>query len=210
MRFLRRSGSQDRYWRPALKDAELRKLDKRMPLVDGDHRQGQHPQRPQRRRRSQGDGRQGARRLPRASSPTCLDVEKRGHAMRDFWEPIHASKDGQLILDPDEFYILASRSASTCRRVRRRDGAVRPAGGRVPRPLCRLLRSGLRPRRGGRRRLQGGAGGAQPRGAVRPGARPDHRAAGLRAAGRPARQDSTAGHHLNYQGQGLKLSKHFR
>ncbi len=35
MRFLRRSGRQDRYWRPALKDAELRKLDKESPLVDG-------------------------------------------------------------------------------------------------------------------------------------------------------------------------------
>jgi len=36
MRFLRRAGRQDRYWRPELTDAQLRKLDKRTPLVDGE------------------------------------------------------------------------------------------------------------------------------------------------------------------------------
>ena len=29
--------------------------------------------------------------------------------MADFWEPIYARADGRLILDPDEFYILASK-----------------------------------------------------------------------------------------------------
>lgn len=36
-----------------------------------------------------------------------LDHED-GHDPRDFWEPLHP-KDGQLLLDPGEFYILASK-----------------------------------------------------------------------------------------------------
>ena len=39
-----------------------------------------------------------------------IDVDRPGHyAAQDFWEPIHARLDGQLVLDPEEFYILASR-----------------------------------------------------------------------------------------------------
>jgi dCTP deaminase len=39
-----------------------------------------------------------------------LDVNRVGaYRMSDFWEPIHARPDRRLILDPDEFYILASR-----------------------------------------------------------------------------------------------------
>ncbi|MBX9843202.1 MAG: 2'-deoxycytidine 5'-triphosphate deaminase [Xanthobacteraceae bacterium] len=41
-----------------------------------------------------------------------IDVEKRdGHTIADFWEPIAARADRSLILDPDEFYILASKEA---------------------------------------------------------------------------------------------------
>jgi dCTP deaminase len=41
-----------------------------------------------------------------------IDVEKReGHAVADFWEPIEARRDKSLVLDPDEFYILASKEA---------------------------------------------------------------------------------------------------
>jgi dCTP deaminase len=39
-----------------------------------------------------------------------IDVSRvRGYAMEDFWEPILAREDRRLILDPDQFYILASR-----------------------------------------------------------------------------------------------------
>ena len=39
-----------------------------------------------------------------------IDVDKPGHyPAQEFWEPIHARLDGRLILDPEEFYILASR-----------------------------------------------------------------------------------------------------
>jgi len=39
-----------------------------------------------------------------------IDVEKTAfYRAEDFWEPIHARADRRLILDPDEFYILASK-----------------------------------------------------------------------------------------------------
>jgi dCTP deaminase len=39
-----------------------------------------------------------------------IDVNRlRGYTVEDFWEPIRAREDRRLILDPDQFYILASR-----------------------------------------------------------------------------------------------------
>ena len=41
-----------------------------------------------------------------------VDVDKRAaHDVLDFWEPIHNHGAAELILDPDEFYILVSREA---------------------------------------------------------------------------------------------------
>jgi dCTP deaminase len=41
-----------------------------------------------------------------------IDVDRRAEQDRqDFWEPLHRSGRGELILDPDEFYILVSREA---------------------------------------------------------------------------------------------------
>src|SRR6476661_2393260 len=41
-----------------------------------------------------------------------IDVERRaGYDYAEFWEPMQARRDGTLILDPDEFYILASKEA---------------------------------------------------------------------------------------------------
>jgi dCTP deaminase len=41
-----------------------------------------------------------------------IDVERRaGYAVADFWEPMQARPDRSLILDPNEFYILASKEA---------------------------------------------------------------------------------------------------
>ena len=41
---------------------------------------------------------------------SVIDVDRPGaYAAEDFWEPIRARQDARLILDPDEFYILASR-----------------------------------------------------------------------------------------------------
>lgn len=41
-----------------------------------------------------------------------IDVDRVGaHEVIDFWEPVHAHGSGHLILDPGEFYILASKEA---------------------------------------------------------------------------------------------------
>jgi len=41
-----------------------------------------------------------------------IDVERRsGYSVLDFWEPMSARPDNSLILDPNEFYILASKEA---------------------------------------------------------------------------------------------------
>jgi dCTP deaminase len=41
-----------------------------------------------------------------------IDVERRaGYEIAEFWEPMWARRDKNLILDPDEFYILASKEA---------------------------------------------------------------------------------------------------
>jgi dCTP deaminase len=41
-----------------------------------------------------------------------IDIERRGgYDIDEFWEPIRARSDRTLILDPDEFYILASKEA---------------------------------------------------------------------------------------------------
>jgi dCTP deaminase len=41
-----------------------------------------------------------------------IDVDKRdAYEPLDFWDPIHSRKGESIVLDPDEFYILASREA---------------------------------------------------------------------------------------------------
>jgi dCTP deaminase len=41
-----------------------------------------------------------------------IDVERRaGYDVADFWEPMHSCKERNLILDPGEFYIVASKEA---------------------------------------------------------------------------------------------------
>jgi dCTP deaminase len=60
-----------------------------------------------------GEGRAGGIVGYRAKRHTGLiDVERRaGYTVADFWEPMLARTDRSLILDPDEFYILASKEA---------------------------------------------------------------------------------------------------
>jgi dCTP deaminase len=60
-----------------------------------------------------GEGRGGGVVGYRAKRHTGLiDVERRaGYDVAEFWEPIRARADRSLILDPDEFYILASKEA---------------------------------------------------------------------------------------------------
>jgi dCTP deaminase len=109
MRFLRRAGSQDRYWRPEIGDAELRRLDSLIPLADSTPgkatiRNGLNVGVDLR-----GAGRRAVIGYRALKFADVLDVDARGYNKRDFWEPIPAPRDGRLILHPNEFYILASR-----------------------------------------------------------------------------------------------------
>ncbi|CEG09567.1 2'-deoxycytidine 5'-triphosphate deaminase [Afipia felis] len=142
-----------------------------------------------------------------------VDIDRRGgYAVDDFWEPIRARPDHSLILDPGEFYILASKEAvSGAAELRRRNGAVRPIGRRIPRALCGLLRSGGS--------VMTGAGGQGSRAVLEVRSREvpfilEHG----QIVGRLVYEKMLAppqtlyGTRIasNYQGQGLKLSKHFR
>ncbi|KAA0972431.1 2'-deoxycytidine 5'-triphosphate deaminase [Aureimonas fodinaquatilis] len=41
-----------------------------------------------------------------------IDVDRRAaHQVSEFWEPLYRSKSGELVLDPNEFYILVSEEA---------------------------------------------------------------------------------------------------
>ena len=93
---------------PQFTDTQLRRLHAESPLVTGD---------------ADIDnglaltidlkGKQGERIGWRAKRHTgVIDVDKRAAlAPLDYWDPIEAHPSGNIILDPDEFYILASREA---------------------------------------------------------------------------------------------------
>lgn len=90
-----------------LDDAELKRLHEASPLVDGDAviRQGLHL-------RMNLSGFSGSKLIGyRAQQHTgVVDVDQVGrYPANEFWEPIHARANGRLILDPREFYILASK-----------------------------------------------------------------------------------------------------
>ena len=123
-----------------------------------------------------------------------IDVDRVGaYELEEFWEPLLVTPQKRLILDPDEFYILASKeTVSVPPDLRGGNGAVQRADGRVSRALRRLFRSGLRHGRDRRRGQPRGSGGAQPQGAVHPGGRADHRPADLRAAHRARPPSFTA------------------
>jgi dCTP deaminase len=107
LRFLRRTSSQDRYFRPILEDRELKALHDKHPLVDGKPtiRNGLNVRVDLRGEKL------GSIIGYRALRHTgIIDVErKRAYTISDFWEPIRSNRSGRLILDPGEFYILASK-----------------------------------------------------------------------------------------------------
>jgi dCTP deaminase len=109
MRFLRRAGRQDRYWRPAISDSKLRKLDRKTPLVDGIAKRATIRNGLNVGVDLRGAGRRAVIGYRALKFADVLDVDERGYNKRDFWEPIPAPRDGRLILHPNEFYILASK-----------------------------------------------------------------------------------------------------
>src|SRR3979490_1048402 len=143
-----------------------------------------------------------------------IDVERRaGYDAADFWEPMRARADRTLILDPDEFYILASKEAVQ----------VPPdyAAEMVPfDPLVgefRVHYAGFFDPGFGSRGAGGGGQGSRAVLEVRSREVPFILEHG-QIVGRLvyekmlARPDALYGQRIgsNYQAQGLKLSKHFR
>jgi dCTP deaminase len=140
-----------------------------------------------------------------------IDLDRVNHyAVRDFWEPVEA-EDGRIILDPGAFYILVSREAVTIPP----DFAAEMAPYLAMVGEFRVHYAGFFDPGFG----HAAAGGAGARGVleVRCHEAPfmlEHgqivgRLVYERMAARPERLYG-AGIASHYQGQGLKLSKHFR
>ena len=140
-----------------------------------------------------------------------IDLDRLGHyAPSDFWEPVEA-RDGRIVLDPGAFYILVSREAVTIPP----DHAAEMAPYLAMVGEFRVHYAGFFDPGFGHE----AAGGRGARGVleVRCHEAPfalDHgqmvgRLVYERMAARPAVLYG-AGAGSNYQGQGLKLSKHFR
>ena len=141
-----------------------------------------------------------------------IDVDRVGaYDPADYWEPIHARADGRLILDPGEFYILASHERlSIPADLAAEMVPIDPAMGEFRVHYAGFFDPGF---------------GAGPDG--QPGARAvlevrshevpfileDGQVIGRLVYEKMARAPAVlygAGGVSNYQGQGLKLSKHFR
>ena len=139
-----------------------------------------------------------------------IDVNRlRGYAMEDFWEPIHARDDRRLILDPDQFYILASREKVQIPADLAAEMApIDPAFGEFRVHYAGFFDPGFG---------QGAEGRPSARAVLEvrsrdvpfllEDAQPVGRLVYEKLAGAP---DELYGANSNYQHQGLKLSKHFR
>jgi dCTP deaminase len=141
-----------------------------------------------------------------------IDVNRvRGYAVEDFWEPIRARPDGRLILDPEEFYILASREKVQIPADLAAEMApIDPAIGEFRVHYAGFFDPGFG---------QGGEGRPSARAVLEvrsrdvpfllEDAQPVGRLVYEKLAG-AADELYGAGATSNYQHQGLKLSKHFR
>jgi len=106
VRFRSRNSQQRERHTFSLDDAEIRKRHLASPLVDGslDLREGVVL------RVDLGGLGETVVGYRAIKNSDVIDVSRlRGYRVEDFWEPIHAGEDRRLILDPDQFYILASR-----------------------------------------------------------------------------------------------------
>ncbi len=141
-----------------------------------------------------------------------IDVSRvRGYAVEDFWEPIHAREDRRLILDPDQFYILASREKVQIPADLAAEMApIDPAIGEFRVHYAGFFDPGFG---------QGGDGRPSARAVLEVRSRdvpflledgqPVGRLVFEKLAGAPDELYG-AGRASSYQHQGLKLSKHFR
>jgi dCTP deaminase len=141
-----------------------------------------------------------------------IDVDRPGaYAAEDFWEPLRERSDGRLILDPEEFYILASREKMQIPADLAAEMApIDPAIGEFRVHYAGFFDPGFG---------QGPDGRPNARAVLEVRSRDvpflleDGQPVGrlvYEALRDPADELYGAGATSNYQGQGLKLSKHFR
>ncbi|MGB7976672.1 MAG: 2'-deoxycytidine 5'-triphosphate deaminase [Roseiarcus sp.] len=192
----------------ALDDAEVRKRHLACPLVDGalDLREGVVL------RVDLGGLGESIVGYQAIKNSDVIDVNRlRGYAIEDFWEPIRAREDRRLILDPDQFYILASReSVQIPPDLAAEMAPIDPAIGEFRVHYAGFFDPGFG---------QGGDGRPSARAVLEVRSRdvpflledgqPVGRLVYEKLAGQPDAlygADATS----NYQHQGLKLSKHFR
>ena len=141
-----------------------------------------------------------------------IDVDKPGAcAAEDFWEPIRARGDGRLILDPEEFYILASRERLFIPPdLAAEMAAIDPALGEFRVHYAGFFDPGFGWTPQG---APGAKGVLEVRGRDVPFLLEDGQPVGrlvFEPLSEPADQLYGAIGGSNYQGQGLKLAKHFR
>jgi dCTP deaminase len=109
IRFRQLAPAHEKHRSFVLNDAELKQLHKQSPLVDGEAliRHGLHV-----RVNLRGVADSNLIGYRAQQHTGVVDVDEVGrYAAEEFWEPIFARANGRLILDPREFYILASKEA---------------------------------------------------------------------------------------------------
>jgi dCTP deaminase len=108
IRFRRRTSNQEELADARLDDAKLRELHGRARLVDGDAFQARNGLVMRIELGGLGPERLVGYRAKRHTD--IIDVDRSGaYAADAFWEPIRSTPERRLILDPNEFYILASK-----------------------------------------------------------------------------------------------------
>lgn len=135
-----------------------------------------------------------------------VDLQKTGrHAVDDFWEPVRPHK-GRLVLQPDEFYILASKEAVKVPLTRAAEMApIAPELGEFRAHYAGFFDPGFGVNEGGSRAVLEVRSRDVP--FVVEDGQPVGRLVYEAMASRPDRPYGESGNH--YQGQGLRLSKHF-
>jgi dCTP deaminase len=141
-----------------------------------------------------------------------IDVDRaQGYAAADFWEPIFSRADRRLVLDPDEFYILASRERMQIPADLAAEMApIDPAIGEFRVHYAGFFDPGFGQRADGR---PGARAVLEVRSRDVPFLLEDGQPVGrlvFEKLADAADQLYGAGLTSNYQHQGLKLSKHFR
>ncbi|MEW6436151.1 MAG: 2'-deoxycytidine 5'-triphosphate deaminase [Pseudomonadota bacterium] len=141
-----------------------------------------------------------------------IDVERVGaYDIADFWEPIRARPDKRLILDPDEFYILASQEKLHIPRDLAAEMVpIDPAMGEFRVHYAGFFDPGFGYTEGGE---PGSRGVLEVRSHEVPFILEDGQVIGRLVYEKMAEAPQALYGQVggsNYQGQGLKLSKHFR